>query len=145
MFISASTLHQLLQEWFPMEYWMPILAAVVLGGIIGLEREIHHKSAGLRTNILICMGAAAFTLIAHHISINTDAETRVIQGIITGVGFLGAGVLIHDRGNVHGLTTAATIWMVTAVGIACGARLYGIAIVVVIPGILVLRLSFPSF
>jgi putative Mg2+ transporter-C (MgtC) family protein len=129
---------QFLQAWFPMEYVMPILSAMIFGAIIGIEREIHHKPAGLRTNILICMGASAFTLIAHHISINTDSETRVIQGIITGVGFLGAGVLMHEQGSVHGLTTAATIWLVTAVGIACGARLYGIAIVVAISGLLVL-------
>ena len=84
------------------------------------------------------MGAAAFTLISQHISKNTDAETRVIQGIITGVGFLGAGVLMHDRGNVHGLTTAATIWLVTAIGIACGTRIYGISIILVIAGLVVL-------
>ncbi len=88
--------------------------------------------------MLICMGAAAFTLIAKNISINPDAETRVIQGVVTGVGFLGAGVLIHQQGNVQGLTTAATIWLVTAVGIACGARLYGLSAATVILAIIVL-------
>ncbi|MEN6306795.1 MAG: MgtC/SapB family protein [Anaerohalosphaeraceae bacterium] len=119
-------------------YLPPLLAAMVYGGIIGIEREIHQKPAGLRTNMLICMGAAAFTLIAKHISINPDAETRVIQGVVTGVGFLGAGVLIHQQGNVQGLTTAATIWLVTAVGIACGARLYGLSAATVILAIIVL-------
>jgi putative Mg2+ transporter-C (MgtC) family protein len=117
---------------------MPMLAALVLGAAIGLEREIHRKPAGLRTNMLICMGAAMFTLISKHIGINTDAETRIIQGVVTGVGFLGAGVLIHQQGNVHGLTTAATIWLVTAVGIACGARLYGLSITASILAIIVL-------
>jgi putative Mg2+ transporter-C (MgtC) family protein len=135
---SSCAIQQFLQACFPLEYLLPILASIIFGGIIGIEREIHHKPAGLRTNILICMGAAAFTLIAQHISINTDAGTRVIQGIITGVGFLGAGVLIHDRGNVHGLTTAATIWLVTAIGIACGVKIYSISLILVIAGIIVL-------
>jgi putative Mg2+ transporter-C (MgtC) family protein len=117
---------------------MPMLVALLLGAAIGLEREIHKKPAGLRTNMLICMGAAMFTLISKHIGINPDAETRIIQGVVTGVGFLGAGVLIHQQGNVHGLTTAATIWLVTAVGIACGARLYGLSVAASILAIVVL-------
>jgi len=126
------------QAWIPMKYMMPILSAMFFGAIIGIEREIHRKPAGLRTNILICMGAAVFTLLSQHIGKNTDADTRIIQGVISAVGFLGAGVLIHDRGNVHGLTTAATIWLVTAIGIACGARAYDLAIAAEIPAILVL-------
>jgi putative Mg2+ transporter-C (MgtC) family protein len=126
-----------------LSYLPPLFAALVYGGIIGIEREIHQKPAGLRTNMLICMGAAAFTLIAKNISINPDAETRVIQGVVTGVGFLGAGVLIHQQGNVQGLTTAATIWLVTAVGIACGARLYGLSAATVILAIIVLMGLYP--
>jgi putative Mg2+ transporter-C (MgtC) family protein len=135
---SSCALQQFLQAWFPAEYLAPIIVSMVLGGLIGIEREIHHKPAGLRTNMLICVGAAVFTLIAQHIGKNTDAESRIIQGVITGVGFLGAGVLMHEQGSVHGLTTAATIWLVTAVGIACGARAYGIAMAAVIPAILIL-------
>lgn len=135
---SNCAIQSFLQAWIPMEYVMPILSAMFFGAIIGIEREIHHKPAGLRTNILICMGAAVFTLLAQHIGKNTDAESRIIQGVITGVGFLGAGVLMHEQGSVHGLTTAATIWIVTAVGIACGARAYGIAVAAVIPAILIL-------
>jgi putative Mg2+ transporter-C (MgtC) family protein len=135
---STCAIQQFLQEWIPIKYLGPILVAMLLGGIIGIEREIHHKPAGLRTNMLICIGAAAFTLIAQYIGKNTDAESRIIQGVITGVGFIGAGVLIHEQGSVHGLTTAATIWLVTVVGIACGARAYGIAIAVVIPTIVIL-------
>jgi len=135
---SACKIQQFLQEWMPLEYLIPILVALILGAIIGIEREIHQKPAGLRTNMLICMGAAVFTLIAKHIGTNPDAETRVIQGVVTGVGFLGAGVLIHQQGNVQGLTTAATIWLVTAIGIACGARLYGLAIATTIPALVIL-------
>jgi putative Mg2+ transporter-C (MgtC) family protein len=131
------------QQWVPLEYLTPILVSLVLGGLIGIEREIHQKPAGLRTNMLICMGAAVFTLIGKHIGISPDAESRVIQGVVTGVGFLGAGVLIHQQGNVHGLTTAATIWLVTAIGIACGAKLYGIAITTVIPAIIILLALHP--
>jgi putative Mg2+ transporter-C (MgtC) family protein len=136
---SECTIQVFLQQWFPMEYLVPVLVALGLGAIIGIEREIHQKPAGLRTNMLICMGAAVFTLIAKNISNNTDAESRIIQGVITGVGFLGAGVLMHQPGGVQGLTTAATIWLVTAIGIACGARLYGIAITAVIPALIVLN------
>ena len=135
---STCWIQVFLQQWIPLDYLIPILVALVLGGLIGIEREIHQKPAGLRTNMLICMGAAVFTLIGKYISINPDAESRIIQGVVTGVGFLGAGVLIHQQGNVHGLTTAATIWLVTAIGIACGARLYGIAVTAVIPAIIIL-------
>ena len=131
-------IQQFLGKWIPLDYLLPIVISAILGAIIGLEREFHHKPAGLRTNMLICMGAAIFTLLAQHIGKNTDAESRIIQGVITGVGFIGAGVLIHQQDNVHGLTTAATIWLVTAIGIACGARAYGIALAAEIPAILIL-------
>lgn len=104
-----------------------LFIAVVLGGAIGLEREINGKPAGLRTNMIICLGAAAFTIIAMDVAKDTDGATRVIQGIVTGVGFLGAGALIHAGGDVQGLTTAASIWLVTSIGVACGAGMYIIA------------------
>ena len=103
--------------------------AVVLGGLIGLERELHRKPAGLRTNILICLGATVFTLIGFDLNANYGADiAKLLAGVITGVGFIGAGVLIQDRGGVHGLTTAATIWLVTGVGIMCGLERYLLAI-----------------
>lgn len=117
--------------------FIPIITAVVLGGIIGLEREIHRKAAGLRTNIMICMGAALFTVVAEGMA-DDNATSRVIQGVITGVGFIGAGTIIRDRFSVHGITTAATIWLMTGVGIACGHRMYEIAIGVTILALLVL-------
>src|SRR5512140_3259938 len=102
--------------------------AVLCGAIIGIERQFKHKPAGLRTNIMICLGAAVFTLISEKMSAGTtDSITRIAAQIVTGVGFLGAGAVIQDRGGVHGLTTAATIWLVASIGLACGARFYALA------------------
>ncbi len=100
-----------------------LLLAVLLGGAVGLERELKGKAAGLRTNILICVGAALFT----HLSVFTTAQgtlgdpSRIAAQIVTGVGFLGAGTILHARGSITGLTSAATIWLVAAIGVALGA------------------------
>ncbi len=110
-----------------------LLFAVILGGAIGLEREINGKPAGLRTNIIICLGATAFTLIARRFGLEFDAPDapgRVAAGIITGVGFLGAGALIQEGSGVHGLTTAAGIWLVASIGVACGTGYYLLAALV---------------
>ncbi len=107
-----------------------LLFAVILGGAIGLEREINGKPAGLRTNIIICLGAAAFTLVARRLGIDfqsPDAPGRVAAGIVTGVGFLGAGALIQEGSGIHGLTTAAGIWLVASIGVACGMGYYLLA------------------
>ena len=105
-----------------------LLFAVVLGGAIGLEREINGKHAGLRTNIIICLGAAAFTLVARRLGVDApDAPGRVAAGIVTGVGFLGAGALIQEGSGIHGLTTAAGIWLVASIGVACGMGYYLLA------------------
>ena len=106
------------------QYITSILLAAVLGGMIGLERAFSGKSAGLRTNILICVGAAAFTLISRQMLSEEGSVARIAAQVVTGVGFLGAGAIIQDRGGVHGLTTAATIWLVAAIGMACGASLH---------------------
>ena len=118
--------------------FLPIIVAVALGGLVGVERELHRKPAGLRTNILICMGAAAFILIARRIGLSQDAISRMTAGIITGVGFIGGGAVLRDRENISGVTTAATIWVVTSVGIACGMQLYDIAIAITLLSLLVL-------
>ena len=116
-----------------------ILLAVVCGAIIGIERQFKHKPAGLRTNILICLGAAVFTLISERMALDShDSVTRIASGIVTGVGFLGAGAVIQDRGGIHGLTTAATIWLVASIGMACGARLYYLAIITTVLALAVL-------
>ena len=117
--------------WDKIDFQMvwPLVSSMVLGALIGLERELHRKPAGLRTNILICLGAAAFTLIGLELHTDYDADiAKLLAGVITGVGFIGAGVLIQDRGGVHGLTTAATIWLVTGIGIICGLRHYRMAV-----------------
>jgi len=116
----------------------PVLLAVGCGAVIGLERQLKHKPAGLRTNILICLGAAVFTLISERMAGEQDSITRIAAQIVTGVGFLGAGAVIQDRGGVHGLTTAATIWLVASIGMGCGARLYPLAIITTVIAIVVL-------
>jgi len=118
---------------------LAIVLAVVLGAAVGLERELSGKAAGLRTNILICLGAALFTLISRQMAEgNGGSITRIAAQVVTGVGFLGAGAIIQDRGGVHGLTTAATIWLVASIGMACGAGLYHLAVVTTVAAILVL-------
>ncbi len=103
-----------------------LLAATAAGAIIGLERELADKPAGFRTNIMICLGAALFTLVSAEMAGDSDRvdPTRIAAQIVTGVGFLGAGAIIQHRGNVVGLTTAATIWAVASVGMAFGAGEY---------------------
>ena len=111
---------------------LKLLIATVLGGAIGFEREIAGKPAGLRTNILICVGAALFTHLSisiAQIGFTPDGRpygdtTRIAAQIVSGIGFLGAGAILHAHGAVVGLTTAATIWVVAAVGAAIGAGAY---------------------
>ena len=101
-----------------------LAAAVAAGALIGLDRELRHKPAGLRTLALVALGSAVFILetIDSTPGVYTDATSRVIQGIVTGVGFLGAGSIMRGAGEepVRGLTTAASIWLAAAIGIACG-------------------------
>jgi len=130
---------------FRLELMLQVGLATLLGGAIGLERELGGKPAGLRTNILICIGSVLYT----HLSIamlsaiagaggtGTD-PTRVAGQIVTGVGFIGAGTILHARGAVVGLTSAATIWVVAAIGVALGSGYYleGIATTIVVLGVL---------
>ena len=103
--------------------------AAALGAIVGLERELRQKEAGLRTNILITMGSALFTIMSIEISGPGGDPARIAAQIVTGIGFLGGGAILHTKGTVHGLTTAATIWMNAAIGVAAGAGRYRLAIV----------------
>ncbi len=103
-------------------YFLPkILIATICGAIIGWDREQKNKVAGLRTNILICVGAAIFTIVSVIVShdINSD-PTRILSTIVTGIGFLGGGVIIKTDDKIVGVTTAAFIWVVSAIGILCG-------------------------
>ena len=107
-----------------------MFAAVALGGLIGLERELGNKPVGLRTNILICLGAAIFTIVSVQMGRSLEGSSvRIAAQIVGGVGFLGAGAIIRDRGTVQGATTAATIWLVASLGMACGAGFFVLATV----------------
>jgi putative Mg2+ transporter-C (MgtC) family protein len=99
-----------------------LLLAAFLGGVVGFERELRHKPSGLRTNMLICLGAALFTVISSQMASTYGGDhTRIAAQIITGIGFIGAGVVIRDRGAILGITSAATIFVIASVGMACGA------------------------
>jgi putative Mg2+ transporter-C (MgtC) family protein len=100
-----------------------VLAAVVCGGIIGTERERHDKPAGLRTLILVCLGSTVFTMVSFAFTTTTGDSGRVAAQIVTGIGFLGAGAILHGRNMVSGMTTAAAIWMTAAIGIMVGVGL----------------------
>lgn len=122
-----------------------LLLAAVLGGAIGLEREVSGKPAGFRTNLLICVGAALLTELSRSISAgqgyNADPG-RIAAQIVSGIGFLGAGTILQARGHILGLTTAATLWVVAAIGMATGAGAYVEAVgttILVIAALLVLR------
>jgi len=101
-----------------------LLLAAMLGGIIGLERQLRHKPAGLRTNMFICFGAAMFTVLSRQLSGSESDYTRIASQIIPGIGFIGAGSILHAKASVQGLTTAATIFVVASVGMAAGGGLY---------------------
>jgi putative Mg2+ transporter-C (MgtC) family protein len=108
------------------DVWRLLLAAA-LGAAIGIEREYRQKPAGLRTNILIAVGAALFTIISLTLTAGADDRSRVAGQIVTGIGFLGGGAIMRYRDTVHGMTTAATIWVNAAIGVAAGAGHYALA------------------
>ena len=118
---------------------LKILLAVLAGGLIGLEREFRDKAAGFRTLIFICTGACLFTILSYRLAPDTDPN-RIAANIVTGVGFLGAGVILRDGGKVIGLTTAATIWLTAAVGMGLGGGEYVTSGVMVLVAMIVLWL-----
>src|SRR5436305_6206963 len=114
--------------------WPPILlrlmVAAVLGGAIGFERELRERGAGLRTHTVVSVGAALFTLVSAYAFVGPRVDpTRIAAQIVSGIGFLGAGAIIRQGLSVRGLTTAATLWLVAAIGLACGAGYYDAAII----------------
>jgi putative Mg2+ transporter-C (MgtC) family protein len=118
-----------------------LLAACLLGGVIGLEREVKRKSAGVRTNLLISMGAAFFTLLSAVLAGDgSPNKGQVASNIVQGIGFLGAGLIIHNRSRISGLTSAASVWVVASIGMACGAGLLAAATVATVIVILALEL-----
>jgi putative Mg2+ transporter-C (MgtC) family protein len=132
-----------------MEIAIRLLAAVVIGGCIGLDREIRRKPAGMRTHALVSLGAALVMLIVVRTgpgqSEHVDAVSRAIQGIIAGVGFLGGGAILKSSEHdiIHGLTTAASIWLVASLGIACGVGQWVAALIALALALLVLIVGEP--
>ncbi len=143
-----------MESFFNAEFVIRLFMALALGFLLGLERELTNKYAGLRTHILVCLGACIFTLMsiygfptfAHGDNIIIDNATgirdtsRVAAQIVTGIGFIGAGTVLRNGPMVFGLTTAATLWIAASIGMACGAGMYGIAIIATVLAVAVLTL-----
>jgi putative Mg2+ transporter-C (MgtC) family protein len=108
-----------------------LIVAMIFGAVIGIQRERAGKPAGLRTHMLVSSGTAVFVIASEEFGMNPDSISRVIQGLVTGIGFLGAGAIlkIYDKREVEGLTTAAGIWMTAALGVAIGLGRFGVALV----------------
>ena len=130
--ISSQTMHvpyfhfsQIDQELLSTGTAARLLTASLLGGAIGFEREWRHKSSGLRTNMLLCLGCAFFTMLSAVLAGDANPDKgRVAANIVQGIGFLGAGIILHTRFRVVGLTSAATVFVIASIGMACGAGLY---------------------
>jgi putative Mg2+ transporter-C (MgtC) family protein len=119
------------------QFWrvvVRLILAMSLGAVVGVQRERSGKPAGVRTHMLVSLGAAVFVIAAGEFGMHSDALSRVLQGLITGIGFLGAGAILkmEERRQIEGLTTAAGIWMTAAVGVAVGLGRFGLALVSVI-------------
>lgn len=138
---------EVINQIFDINIMIRVLSAVLLSFAIGLEREMTNKYAGLRTNILVCVGACIFTIISIYgfpeVSVTGDElgtrdTARVAAQIVTGIGFIGGGTVLRHGANVFGLTTAATLWVSAAIGMACGTGMYGLALLSTIFTIIVL-------
>jgi putative Mg2+ transporter-C (MgtC) family protein len=135
------------------EAWLDVVArlalSVVVGAVIGLNRDLHHKQAGVRTNALVSLGAALAILVVAPPGIDDshriDAMSRVMQGVLTGIGFLGAGVILRrpESNRVSGLTTAAAIWLAALLGVASGAGAYVPVITALVLGLLAVACGGP--
>jgi putative Mg2+ transporter-C (MgtC) family protein len=132
-----------------MEVALRLFAATLIGGCIGLDREVRRKPAGVRTHALVALGAALVTLVVTRLAPanyeHLDAVSRAIQGIIAGVGFLGGGAILKSSEHdiVHGLTTAASIWLVASLGIACGAGQWVAALIALALALTILIVGGP--
>jgi putative Mg2+ transporter-C (MgtC) family protein len=107
--------------------FLRLALAAGLGGAIGLEREYRQKPAGLRTNMLIALGSALFSILSIELGASASSPDRIAAQVVSGIGFLGAGAILRSGENVHGLTTAATIWVNAAIGMAAGLGAYSVA------------------
>lgn len=127
---------------------IPCMLAMIFGGAIGLQRERHERPAGLRTHTLVCLGSTVFTLVSYlgFTSFAGVDASRIAAGIVTGIGFIGAGVIFRQGPLVKGVTTAASIWIVAAIGVSLGVKLYYLAVIAAVLGFLILSIlkSFES-
>ena len=127
---------------------IPCILAMIFGGAIGLQRERHERPAGLRTHTLVCLGSTVFTLVSYlgFTSFAGLDASRIAAGVVTGIGFIGAGVIFRQGPLVKGVTTAASIWIVAAIGVSLGVKLYYLAVIAAILGFLILSIlkSFES-
>lgn len=122
-----------------------LTAAIILGAIVGFQREKAGKPAGLRTHMLVCVGTAAFVLACSKAGMSSEGLSRVIQGIITGIGFIGAGTILklNQERTIQGLTTAAGVWMTAAIGVAVGVGSLGVAVLSTLFSLIILVLALP--
>ncbi len=133
------------------EFILRILAAAGMGAIIGFEREYRSKEAGVRTHFLVAMGSALFMIISAYGFEGVEAGrfdvARIAAQVVTGIGFLGAGVIIFQKNSVHGLTTAAGLWVTAAIGLGCGGGMYvlsGVGTLLVLAGLELLNFALPQ-
>jgi putative Mg2+ transporter-C (MgtC) family protein len=118
-----------------------LTVGLVLGAIIGFERELHSQPAGFRTHSVVALGAAIFTVVSAYAFSGPGSDpTRIAAQIVSGIGFIGAGTIIQSRGQVRGLTTAASLWSVAGIGMAAGAGLYGVAAIGTVLMLIILSL-----
>jgi putative Mg2+ transporter-C (MgtC) family protein len=120
-----------------------LIAATLLGAVVGIQRERAGKPAGLRTHILVTLGTAVFVLACSGVGMSSDGLSRVIQGIITGIGFIGAGSILklNEERDIKGLTTAASVWMMAAIGVAVGLGSLGVALLSTLFTLIILALA----
>ena len=122
-----------------------LIAATLLGAVVGLQREKAGKPAGLRTHILVCLGTAVFVLSCSGVGMSLEGLSRVIQGIVTGIGFIGAGSILKlsEERDIQGLTTAAGVWMTAAIGVSVGLGSLGVALLSTFFTLIILALAGP--
>jgi len=127
---------------FTYDILLPCILALIFGGLIGFQREKAERPAGLRTHTLVCLGSTVFTLISYlgFSSLYGVDPSRIAAGIVTGIGFIGAGVIFRQGSLVRGVTTAASIWTVASIGMALGTKLYYLALLVTIMGFIILSI-----
>jgi len=126
-----------------LDIFSQLFLAVILGALIGVEREIAHKSAGMRTHALVALGSALFTIVSQALIAPNIDPTRIAAQIVTGIGFLGAGLIVFDKSKLKGLTTAAGVWTASAIGMAIGFHMNAVAVFATILTILVFVVLWP--